>query len=125
MKVKVDDEMRSAVENILGGNAAITLKDLNAALRRRLPNKPHITDAHLGRVCNGLFFTLKKLEPVPFDRNRPDVKEERHRYATRLLEVANCSPRVVYIDESGFNVWTQRTRGRARIGQRAIRTVNS
>ena len=59
------------------------------------------------------------------DRNRPDVKEERHHYATWFLEVANCSPRLVYIDELGFNVWTQRTRGRARIGQRAIRTVNS
>ena len=49
MRVKVDDEMRSAAEDIFGGNAAITLKDLNAALRRRLPNKPHITDAHQGR----------------------------------------------------------------------------
>ena len=41
------------------------------------------------------------------------------------MEVANRGPRVVYVDESGFNVWTQRTRGRAPVGQRAVRTVNS
>lgn len=123
-RVKVDDEMRRAVEEIIGENAAITLKNMNIELRRRLPHKPHICDSHLGRVCHGLFFTMKKLEAAPFDRNRDDVKEERHRYATWFLEVANCNPRIVYIDESGFNVWTQRTRGRAPVGQRAVRTVN-
>lgn len=123
-RIKVDDEMREVVEEILGGNPAITLRDLNAEVRRRLPHKPHITEAHLGRVCRGMFFTLKKLEAAPIDRNREDVKEERLSYATWFLEVANSSPRIVYIDESGFNVWTQRTRGRARIGQRAVRTVH-
>ena len=115
---KVDDGMRSAVEDILGGNPAITLRDLNNELRRRLPNKPYISEGHLSRVCHGLLFTLKKLEAAPADRNRADVKEERHAYATWFLEVANRAPRVVYIDESGFNVWTQGTRGRARVGDR-------
>ena len=123
--IKMDEEMRAAVEDILSGNAGITLRDLNAELRRRLPNKPHISEFHLSRVCHGLFFTLKKLEAAPFDRNREDIKEERHRYATWFLEVAHCSPRVIYVDESGFNVWTQRTRGRARVGERAVRSVHS
>ena len=104
MRVKVDDEMRRTVEEILRENAAITLENMNEELRRRLPNKPHICDSHLGRVCHGMFFTMKKLEPAPFDRNRPDVKDERHRYVTWFMEVANRGPRVVYVDESGFNV---------------------
>ena len=54
MRVKVDDEMRRTVEEILGENAAITLKNMNEELRRRLPNKPHICDSHLGRVCHGI-----------------------------------------------------------------------
>ena len=43
---KVDDEMRAAVEDILSGKASITLRDLNAEMRRSLPNKPHISESH-------------------------------------------------------------------------------
>ena len=39
MHVKIDDEMRREVGVFLKENAAITLKDTNAELRRRLPNK--------------------------------------------------------------------------------------
>jgi len=122
--VKVDDDMRLLIEDILSRNPAITLRSMNAEIRRRLPDKPQICDSHLGRVCQGMFFTMKKLEAAPFDRNREDIKEDRRLYATWFLEVVNPNPRVIFIDEAGFNVWTQRTRGRARVGERAVRTVN-
>ena len=122
--IKVDDEMREAISTIIGENPAATLININAELRRRLPAKPHISDTYMSKVCRGLFFTLKKLEVCPADRNREDVKEQRRHYATWFLEVAVFSPRVIYIDESGYNVWTQRTRGRAHVGSRAVRTIN-
>ena len=122
--VKVDEEMRTVISSIIGENPAATLININAELKRRLPSKPHISDAYLSKVCRGMFFTLKKLECCPADRNRADVKESRKEYSSWFLEVAVCSPRVIYIDESGFNVWTQRTRGRARVGSRAVRTVS-
>lgn len=59
------------------------LRDMNAELRRCL------CDTHLGRVCEAMFFTVKKLEPVPVDRNRLDAKEQRKEYATWFLEVAS------------------------------------
>ena len=119
--VKVDLEMQEIISEIIGENPAATLVMIN---RRRLPLKPIISNSCLSRACHGMFFTIKKLEASPSDRNRPDVKMERKEYARWFLQDANRSPRVVYIDESGYNVWTQRTRGRARIGDRAIRTVN-
>ena len=30
---------------------------------------------------------------------------------------------LLYIDETGFNIWTSRTRGRSRVGQPAVRQV--
>lgn len=122
--VKVDEEMRAVISSIIGENPAATLVNINAEMRRRLPSKPQISDTHMSKVCHGMFFTLKKLECCPADRNRDDVKERRKDYSSWFLEVAVCSPRIVYIDESGFNVWTQRTRGRARVGSRAVRTVS-
>ena len=100
------EEMRLEVQNILERNSAVTIKNMNSELRRRHPQKPTISDSHLARVCHGMFYTLKKLETSPFDRNRQDVKEERREYASWFLEEASFSPRIVYIDEPGFNVWT-------------------
>ena len=66
--IKVDGEMRSLIVDALGRNPAITIKDLNLEMRRQLPDKPHIRDRYLGKVCHDMFYTLKKLEAAPFDR---------------------------------------------------------
>ena len=52
------------------------------------------------------------------------MKVERRLYATWFLDTRQFAPLIIYIDEAGFNVWTQRTRCRALVGQRAVRTVN-
>ena len=60
--------MRNKVSEILDRNPTITLKDLNAELRRELPSKPTITDRHLGRICREMLYTVKKLKAAPVDR---------------------------------------------------------
>ena len=45
---------------------------------------------------------------VPAERNRDDVKMARRLYAEWLLD--NQSE-LIYIDESGFYLWTSRTKG--------------
>ena len=64
------------------------------------------------------------METVPQDRNRPDVFDIRRAYAAWYLEVTNLEQPPELIDESGFNLWTARSRGRARRGARAVRVVN-
>ena len=68
---------------------------------------------------------LKKMETVAVDRNRDDVKNRRAEYANWYIQTihANHPPDLVFVDESGFNLWTSRTRGRARRGERAVRVV--
>jgi len=68
LTTSVDDEMRDFIAETLGRNPAITLRNLNLELQRQLPEKPKICDRYLGKVCRGMFFTLKKLETAPFDR---------------------------------------------------------
>ena len=74
---------------------------------------------------NEIAIAVKKLETVEADRNREDVKESRREYAVWLNELQGRPEpyEVVFVDESGFNLWLARTRGRARAGQRAVRTV--
>ncbi|XP_068721579.1 uncharacterized protein [Montipora capricornis] len=69
-----------------------------------------------------MLFRVKLAGPVPADRNRPDVIQKRLDYANWLMgyAVVNHS---VFIDECGYNIWTARTHGRARRGERAYRQV--
>ena len=62
---------------------------------------------------------MKKLEDIP---NRIDVKKDRREY-DRWLTTEALKENLIYVDECGFNLFTRRTRGRARIGQRAVRQV--
>ena len=77
-------------------------------------------------VYKGFFeISVKNLETVAVDRNRADVKEGRRHYASWLNELQGRPEEheIVFIDESGFNLWLARSRGRARAGQRAVRTI--
>lgn len=117
--------MASAVEDIINDNPAITLVGISDELRHRLPQKPSISRTTIARICDGLLISIKKLQRCPADRNREDVKSARRDYARWFLEEGQLSSNIVYIDESGFNLWTQRTRGRAHVGERAIRVVGA
>ena len=116
----VDEEMRETLVRIVEENAAFTLQQINAELRRRLPTKPQVSIASLHRALKFQLITLKKMENVPQERNRDDVVEARKEHAEWF--VTNVEE-IIYIDESGFNLWTARTRGRALRGDRAVRIV--
>jgi len=67
-------------------------------------------------------YSLKLSRILAADRNRPDVVEGRHNYANWFLEEANIH-HPIFIDECGFNIWTARSQGRARVGECAYRQV--
>ena len=65
------------------------------------------------------------METIQQDRNRSDLLQARRECGTWLLNVVNGINvrELIFVDESGFNLWLPRTRGRARRGQRALRIV--
>ena len=120
--VRVDNEMRDCLNDILNENCLLTLTQLNQELRQCLPRKPRICDRTVVRTLEGMLFRVKLARPVPADRNRPDVIQKRLDYANWFMghAVVNHS---VFIDECGYNIWTARTHGRARRGELAYRQV--
>lgn len=76
----------------------------------------------VSRALDGQLITMKKLEDCPARRNAVDVKEARAEYAEWYLD-EGISKTIIYIDESSFNIFTKRTRGRAPVGRRAVRQV--
>ena len=80
--VRVDEEMRDCLEEIINENCLLTLARINSELRRRLPLKPQIHDRTVARTLDGMLFRVKVVRPPPADRNRPNVTNKRVDYAT-------------------------------------------
>ena len=88
-------------------------------MRRRLPAKPEIHDRTVSRTLDGMLFRVKLVRPLPADRNRPDVLNKRVDYANWFMNhamVRHC----VFV---GYNIWTARSHGRGRQGEKAYRQV--
>ncbi|XP_016308870.1 uncharacterized protein LOC107663208 [Sinocyclocheilus anshuiensis] len=68
---------------------------------------------------------MKPLYKVPFERNCDRVKNLRHDFVERILEMDAHAiiHEYIYVDEVGFNLSKTRRRGRNVIGQRAIVNV--
>lgn len=120
---KLDDEMMERVCQIVDDHPEYTLAQINANLRISLPAKPAVSSSTLARALSCQLITMKLLSDSPTERNSEATKEKRKEYAQWLLQSA-VHHELIFIDETGFNLWLCRTRGRSQRGQRAVRIVN-
>ena len=120
--VRVDDEMRNCLNDIINENCQLTLAQINQELRQRLLRKPAIHNRTVARTLEGMLYRVKLARLLAADRNRPDVLQKRVDYANCFMRhaVVNHS---IFVDECGYNIWTARSHGRARLGERAYRQV--
>ena len=124
--VRLDAEMQLKIVDIVEQHPEFTLAQVNCQFQTDLPLKPRIFIQTISKSLHDQLIVMKKMETVPQDRNRPNVVDARRAYTAWYLEVTNMEqlPKFIYVDESGFNLWTARTRGRARRGVRAVCVVN-
>lgn len=123
-KVKIDDEMCTMLEQLLQENAQYTLMQLNAQLRTRLPDKPQVTEVAVAKRLQGMLYTVKITTLQPMKRNSPENIQKRHHYANWYLS-EGISKHCIFIDETGYNLWTKRTYGRSKKGTVAVRQVSN
>ena len=57
--VRVDNEMRDCINEILNENCLLTLQQINEELRRRLPAKPLVCDRTIGKTMDGMLISVK------------------------------------------------------------------
>ena len=102
--VRVDNQMRDTLNDIVNENCQLTLAQINQELRQRLPAKPQIHDRTVARTLDGMLFRVKLSRPLPAERNRPDVIEKRYAYANWFMghAIVNHS---VFIDECGYTIF--------------------
>ena len=97
--------------------------------------------ATVARMLEGQLIRVKKLEDAPVNRNAQHTLNARHEYVTWMTQ-QGVNKTLIFVDEagkyvihtffvkvhaiafiSGFNLHTRRTRGRAAVGERAVRQV--
>ncbi|KAG7173016.1 putative DDE superfamily endonuclease domain-containing protein 2 [Homarus americanus] len=76
----------------------------------------------VSRALDGELITLKQVHNVPADRNLEDVKAARVALTQYMCEDGIHQHRV-YVDATGYNLYTCKTYGRAPRGQRVNRIV--
>ena len=109
---------------LLEANPLIKLREIKEKVREIWPTKIHFSENTLARALDGELYTLKMGRDVVLERNSTRVKDLRREYAEWMVN-AGASSHKIYIDETGYNMWTRRTYGRAPMGQRVNRAVGT
>lgn len=124
---KVDDETRQFIENEIEQNPFLTLTDMASLVNNHFPNKPPITYRTVDRVLQGLLYTVKlatKGTDVRQKTNSAESVAARREYAQFILDL-DPAGRLVFLDETGFNLWTRRSQGRSVKGRAVRRAVTT
>ncbi|KAG7157487.1 hypothetical protein Hamer_G005930 [Homarus americanus] len=100
----------------------ITIREPNHTLGQTFPGKPHVCNMTVSRALDGKLITLKQVHNVPANHNSEDVKAARVALAQYMCEDGIHQHRV-YVDKTGYNLYTCRTYGRAPRGQCINRIV--
>lgn len=116
-RVKLADDVVSEIVGLVERHPDYTLEQIRAQLQFPL------SVASISRALEKQLITMKKLEDCPVNRNSLVTKQKRSSYAEWYLKTA-VNRTLVYFDETCFNIYSKRTRGRALQGRPAVRQVN-
>lgn len=71
----------------------------------------------------GRLYSLKKVHVEPATMNNEVNKRKRATYVNTLNRYIQQGRQVIWLDETNFNLFCRRTKGRSRIGERAVQKV--
>ncbi|KAK0140192.1 hypothetical protein N1851_022890 [Merluccius polli] len=122
------EQQEREIVNMVLANNAITLNQLQANIvnNHAIFNDIHqVSTSTLACILKKKHIQMKQLYRVPFERNSERVKQLRHDYAERVLQMdgEEIQHEFIYVDEAGFKLTRTRRRGRNIIGHRAIVNV--
>ncbi|XP_039598918.1 uncharacterized protein LOC120521189 [Polypterus senegalus] len=124
----LNEEQEHVIVNMVIADNEIKLKDIHSRVVEDnlvFGNIAAISISSISRTLAKHRVRMKQLYKVPFERNSEGIKELRHQYVQRVMELeANQVPHeIIYVDEAGFNLAKRHRHGRNIIGQRATVTV--
>ncbi|KAE9102122.1 hypothetical protein PF010_g14219 [Phytophthora fragariae] len=115
--VKVTQEVKDTLESYLNDNCTYTMETMRSMLG--LDMGVDVSTSTISRHLLGMLYTVKQTRVVPMTCNAEANKIKRQAFAQSLKKHQRDGDYIVYFDETNFNVYCKRGRGRAKKGKRA------
>ncbi|GMF44407.1 unnamed protein product [Phytophthora fragariaefolia] len=114
---KVTSEVKEHLEAYLNDNCTYTMETMRRMLILDLG--VDISTSTISRHLLGMLYTVKQTRVEPTTCNNETNKTLRQAFAKKLKQHQREGNFIVYFDETNFNVYCKRGRGRAKRGERA------
>jgi len=121
-KKKITDEIGEKLLDFVADNKTATIEEMKRYLRVEFPALS-LSNTCISDYLDGQLITYKKVRLCPVQRNSDRVKGLRADYARWHIE-SGVNSEIIFIDEVGVNVWTKRSYGRSKAGERLYQVVN-
>ncbi len=118
----LNNEAKNFLVILIKATPTITIKELNDTLCQTFPDKSQMCNITVSRALDGELLILKQVHNTPVNRNSESVKTARVAFANYMYDQGTHQHRV-YNDETGYNLYTARTYGRAPGGERVKRII--
>ncbi|POM71545.1 hypothetical protein PHPALM_11873 [Phytophthora palmivora] len=105
----------------LRGDPDLTLRYLADVLEHETGVK--VTPQTVKNHVDGSCFTLKQMDKEPQYMNAISNKHKHREYLVKLQEYQAMGKTIIYMDETNFNLWSTRMRGRSLRGRRAVKKI--
>ncbi|KAJ0397065.1 hypothetical protein ATCC90586_004911 [Pythium insidiosum] len=110
--------MLTSLEEYLENDATITLEQMHC--RRMQDYGMSVSTSTISRYLCGMTYTVKDVRIEKDAMNNAANKEERRLFVLQLKAHRHAGRMIVYFDETNYNCYVARSKGRARKGERAV-----
>ncbi|POM76826.1 Hypothetical protein PHPALM_5905 [Phytophthora palmivora] len=116
--VKVTPAIKEVLEGYLNECCSYTLRTLQEFIRTDF--NVNLSTSTISRHLLDMLYTVKQTRIEPTTCNNETNKDKRKQFAEVLVEHHRLGNLLIYFDETNYNLYTKRSRGRAKKGKRAI-----
>ncbi|XP_036325169.1 uncharacterized protein LOC118738354 [Rhagoletis pomonella] len=102
-------------------DATMTLTKIREKIKQTF--RKDVCISSVGNYLQGQLFTMKGIHKEPQSMNSQLNKEKRREYVCTLNQYIQEGKQILYIDETNFNLFCRRSRGRAKVGKRAVQVL--
>jgi transposase len=124
-KPRNEDPQKREIEDILQADSSLTRKgnlfNLILGISDKLSDAAKVTEDRVGKLLCKMGFTRKILTKIPIERNSANVIEQRKAYCEMIDSLPD--KKILFLDETGFNLHTSNNWGYSPKGQPAIASI--
>ena len=120
---KLTEENIDVIQQWVEAECQLTLEEFKARIFNELNIEVAVSTIH--RALDGRAFTFKDVHCEPLQMNTDEAKERRLLYVRQLRALVAEGKVPIWIDETNFNLFSARSKGRSRRNVRAVAPRNA